>query len=363
MFDFVVAKEADWSLGDLAEFLNGERGKGAMRGLIYKEGRVWVNNFQRFDPNLNPMPLRTKEMMVSRQRFGLYYPAPSQQKSVALFVWSRGCPYNCDFCISKKMFPHCNGETVKYLDIGKIIDEVRYCQREFGTNYGFAVDLNFYGGSGNMERIKELCRELGKTGLEWYCMSRLDADPEIFEVMKSGGCGTIGFGVESLTNMKKSGAKMSIEQWKQKAKEVALLCRNLGIMTKFYYILGGPNESVEDINREGEAIIDVDCDEIRLSWFMPSPGTPIYGELKKSGGLEKGGADLSLFSTDYPVIRVSGTDADELQKLRMNIYRKFYAPARYSSHTKRMGSLYPHLSQSFLEFNKIIAESLGQGFM
>lgn len=363
VFDFVVAQEADWTLGDLAEFLNGDRKKEEVRGLVYKQGEVWLDNFHRFDPNLNPLPLRTKEMMLGRQRFGLYYPAPSQQRAVSLFVWSRGCPYNCCFCISKKMFPHCKGEqAVRYRDIGNIINEVRFCKKEYGTNYGFCVDLNFYGGSGNVERIKELCRELSKTGLKWYGMSRLDADPKIYEIMKEGGCSTIGFGVESLTNVIKSGAKMTPEQWRKKAKDTASLLRSLGIMTKFYYILGGPNENVENIHAEGDAILGVDCDEIRMSWFMPSPGTPIFKQLKKTGGLEKDGEDLSLFSTDFPIIKIAGADANELQKLRMDIYRRFYSPARYQPHAAEMISRFSHLEKSFLEFNEILRQSLGKGW-
>ena len=361
LFDLVIAQEADWTLSDLAEFLNDKREHRDIRGKIYGGGKLQIDNFSRIDPNLNPIPLRTKEMMLDRRRQGLYYPAPSQQKAVALFVWSRGCPYNCQFCISAKMFPHCQGESpVKYRKIDNIIEEVRLCQKEFGTNYGFAVDLNFYGG--DKKRMRRLCSELKKTGLKWYAMSRLDVDPELFEIMKMGGCTMVGIGVESLTNQHKSGAKMNITEWKQKAKDVAELMKGLGILTKFYYILGGAGETINDIKAEGEAICEVYSDEIRCSWMTFSPGTPMFEELQKNGGLEMDGQDLSLFSTDYPTIRVPGADAEALQQLRMDIYRKFYSPERYGPHAKSMITMYPYLKRSFNEWNEILKTSLGVGW-
>ncbi len=361
LFDFVVLQEADWTLGDVAEYLSKEREQKDIRGKIFRRGKIWLDNFSRIELDLNPIPFRTKEMMMGRRRQGLYYPSPSQQQSVALFVWSRGCPYNCQFCISAKMFPSCQGESpVKYRDIGNIMEEVRFCQKEFGTNYGFAVDLNFYGG--NKERMRELCTELKETGLKWYAMSRLDVDLELFEIMKMGGCTMIGFGVESLINQRKSGANMDIAKWREKAKEVSSVMRKLGMLSKFFYILGGKGETIDDIKAEGEAICDVYSDEIRCSWMTFSPGTPLFEELKKSGSLESEGHDLSLFSTDYPTIRVPGADVKALQNLRMEIYRKFYDPKRYGPHAREMVASFPHLKRSFDEWDEILKESLGRGW-
>ncbi len=361
LFDWVVSQEADWTMGDIVEYYNEQREIEDIRGkFIYKKRQI--NNFSRFDLNLNPFPFRTKEMMDGRRRQGLYYPAPSQQKSVGLFVWSRGCPFNCEFCISAKMFPNCGAKEspVKYQKIDNIIKEVTFCQKEYGTNYGFVVDLNFYGG--DKDRVRELCCRLGETGLKWYAMSRLDVDPELFEIMKTGGCTEIGFGVESLTNQRKSGVKMSIKAWRNKAEKVASFVKDLGILTKFYYILGGPGETLDDIKAEGEAICKIYSDEIRLSWMMISPGTPLFKKLKQSGGLEENGENLSLFSTDYPVIRVPETDAEMLQKVRLEIYREFYNPNRYGSYAKKRIKSFSHLQQSFEEWDKILKQSLGVGW-
>ena len=138
--------------------------------------------------------------------------------------------------------------------------------------------------------------------------------------------------------------------------------KGLGILTKFYYILGGAGETINDIKAEGEAICEVYSDEIRCSWMTFSPGTPMFEELQKNGGLEMDGQDLSLFSTDYPTIRVPGADAEALQQLRMDIYRKFYSPERYGPHAKSMITMYPYLKRSFNEWNEILKTSLGVGW-
>lgn len=357
LFDFVVCGEADWTLGDLSEYFHGHINREEIRGVIYRAGELWVNNFSRFDPNLNPVPLRTPEMMSRNRRFGLYYPAPSKQRA-ALFVWSRGCPRNCFWCQSNKMFPKDGSRPkVMYRDVGNIIDEVRQCQEQLGVNFGFAVDLNFYGGG--LPRITHLCQELGRTGLPWYAMARADADIQIFEHMKRGGCTEVGIGVESLICQKKSGAP-DIAQWRKRASDLAHTLRNIGLLSKFYYILGDWGESVEDLQAEADAICEVPCDEIRLSWMMPSPGSEQYETIRQAGGLVT--EDLSKFSTDYPIIRIPSATPEELQKMRLDIYRRFYSPGRYGEQARQMVGRNPRLERSFWEFNFHLESALGQGF-
>jgi len=361
IFDYVIPQEADNTLANLIHFLNGKIPPEKIIGKIYWKGELWHDNFERFDPNLNPIPLRTNEMMENTRRFGLYYPAPSQQKAVALLVWSRGCLYNCAWCISAKMFPRCPGEsTVKFRDVGNIIEEIEFCQHHFGTNFGFAVDLNFYGG--DKDRIRELTAELAKLNFKWYAMTRLDTDPEIWEMMKKGGCTEIGVGVESLTSQMKSGAPMDILKWRQLAKDAVKITQNIGLLTKYYYIFGWPGETIEEMAEEREQICQVFSDEIRISWFIPSPGTEIFQEAKANGSLVKDGNDLSLLSTDTPAIIIPGHTVEEMEEIRMDTYRQFYSLERYAPHARAKIAQHPELRQSFVEWNEIVKKTTGRGF-
>jgi radical SAM superfamily enzyme YgiQ (UPF0313 family) len=230
------------------------------------------------------------------------------------------------------------------------------CQERFGTNTAFVADLSFE----DLSWARELCHEVGKTGLKWYAMARLDVDLEIFRVMRDGGCTKIGFGVESLISQRKSGAT-SIDNWRKLAVSVTQTLRELGVISKYYYMLGGVGENVDDIKNEADAICNVSADIIRLSWMVPFPGTQGYSEAKESGQLVSD--DLKFFNTDYPIIRIEGAGPEELQQMKLDIYRRFYHPDRYAKQARKMVETFPFLAQSYKEWNEILVGSIGQGFL
>jgi len=322
------------------------------------DGEIFTDNFQRLDPNLNPIPFRTKEMMQGRKRFEIFDPAPSEQKSLALIVGSRGCDYGCKFCLSSSMFPSDNhGSRIRYRDIGNIVDEINECKSRFGTNALFFVDLNFYGG--NTERIRELCAALSKTGINWYAMSRVDASPETFEEMKKGGCLKVGLGIESLVKPLKSGVNLSKDKWQEFVQERTSFLRDLGILSKGYFILDDYSETEKDIDEETEAIQEAGLDEIRLSFMIYSPGTAIFDKLVKDGGFVT--TDFSKFSTDYPVIKNPDLTPEKLLAKRKEIYKRFYASDRMASRVKQTLTKFPNLNKSYFEFNNLLIENLGCG--
>ncbi|MHA1989301.1 MAG: B12-binding domain-containing radical SAM protein, partial [Promethearchaeota archaeon] len=311
------------------------------------------------DPNQNPIPLRTKEMMLGRKRHEIFDPAPSQQKGLALIVGSRGCDYGCKFCLSSEMFPSDKGKRTRYRDVSNIIDEIKDCQKRFGTNALFFVDLNFYGG--NKERISELCDALSKTGINWYAMSRVDASSETFEHMKRGGCIKVGLGIESLVKPLKNGVKMSKEKWQKFVKSRIESLRDIGILTKGYFILNDQGETRQDLEEEESAILESGCDDIRMSYMVYSPGTPIFKRLVQEGNLVTD--NLTQFSTDYPVIRNPDMTPEELLKKRKGIYRNFFTSPQYKERVKKNITRFPNLNQAYLEFNNVVTQSLGAGFI
>jgi radical SAM superfamily enzyme YgiQ (UPF0313 family) len=357
-FDFSICCEADWTLSDLAEYLEKKRSRQDIRGIIYENGSYFNNNFQRIDPNLNPIPLRTKEMMEGRKRYEIFDPAPSKQKGLALIVGSRGCEYGCKFCLSSTMFPKDEGVKVRYRDVGNIIDEINDCKKRFDTNALFFVDLNFYGGRNG--RIKKLCNELAKLKINWYAMARVDTACETFEDMKRGGCIKVGLGIESLVKPLKAGVNMCKGDWQDFVKSKTNFLRELGILTKGYFILNDDGEGKQDIEDEKQAILESGCDDIRLSFMIYSPGTQIFNRLRAEQRLVT--EDLTKFSTDYPVIRNPNMPPEELIEKRKDIYRAFFTSRKYKEKMKIAIARTSSLAQGYADFNQMLINTLGEGF-
>jgi radical SAM superfamily enzyme YgiQ (UPF0313 family) len=86
-------------------------------------------------------------------------------------ISARGCPFNCNFC-SK------NFKGVRLRSIGNIIDEIKLAMKKFGIkSVMFDDELVVV----NEKRITELCAELKKLNITWFCQGRVNYATKHFE--------------------------------------------------------------------------------------------------------------------------------------------------------------------------------------
>ena len=102
---------------------------------------------------------------------------------------SRGCPFNCDFCLVSKNF----GRKMRYRDIDNVVAEIKAAP----SKYFFFVDDNL---TINKKYAKELMRAIIPLKISWGCMCSLDVatDEELLNLMAEAGCFNILVGFESL---------------------------------------------------------------------------------------------------------------------------------------------------------------------
>ncbi|HSN50363.1 MAG TPA: cobalamin-dependent protein, partial [Bacteroidales bacterium] len=72
---------------------------------------------------------------------------------------SRGCPFNCEFCIVSQMF----GRKMRYREIANVVDEIR----SLPSKYVFFVDDNL---TINKAYAKELMKAIMPLKISWGCM-------------------------------------------------------------------------------------------------------------------------------------------------------------------------------------------------
>ena len=102
---------------------------------------------------------------------------------------SRGCPFNCDFCLVSKLF----GRKMRYREIENVVEEIKAAP----SNYLFFVDDNL---TINKKYAKELMKAIKPLGVSWGCMCSIDVanDDELLGLMAESGCFNILIGFESL---------------------------------------------------------------------------------------------------------------------------------------------------------------------
>ena len=102
---------------------------------------------------------------------------------------SRGCPFNCDFCLVSKNF----GRKMRYREISNVVEELKAAP----SKYFFFVDDNL---TINKKYAKELMKAIIPLKISWGCMCSIDiaTDDELLQLMADAGCFNILVGFESL---------------------------------------------------------------------------------------------------------------------------------------------------------------------
>ncbi|TKC18441.1 B12-binding domain-containing radical SAM protein [Robertmurraya kyonggiensis] len=125
-FDFIVMGEGEETFKQLLTQLQGENDFTQVKGIAYREdGKI------KFTPQGNKIDLRE---LPSPFRFE--EDIPHLSKRVIYVETSRGCPFNCQFCLSSIEVG------VRYFDREKIKDDIRYLMKNGAKTIKF-VDRTF----------------------------------------------------------------------------------------------------------------------------------------------------------------------------------------------------------------------------
>ena len=171
---------------------------------------------------------------------------------------SRGCPFNCDFCIVSKMF----GRKMRYREIGNVVEEIKAAP----SNYFFFVDDNL---TINKRFAKELMRALIPLKISWGCMASIDVatDDELLGLMAEAGCFNILIGFESLN-------PESLDETGKHHNKAATIyepaikkIHSFGIQINASFVVGFDNDTLSEFDNIFDFTMRTAC---RMSIFISS---------------------------------------------------------------------------------------------
>ena len=272
-FHVVVVGEGEATMLELVnKFLNHEN-LSTIEGIVYRENGSTVKTASRgLQENLDQLPPPARELFDNSPYMAYYY-KKFGYKTTPLMT-SRGCPFNCDFC-SKPVF----GDSVRMRSADYIVGEIQEVIR-LGYDRLWIADDCF---TLNRQRLIEICDGIieGNLRIGWECLSRVDTlDLEILTKMKHAGCVRIFFGIESgndeiLNLMNK---KITTKQ----ASDAVKLCREVGVKTGAFFILGYPGENAATILETVKFASSLPLDYLSFTLPYPIPGTPLFERLNGS---------------------------------------------------------------------------------
>jgi magnesium-protoporphyrin IX monomethyl ester (oxidative) cyclase len=290
--DIAVIGEGEYAMREIAQCFEGKKQLSEILGVAYrKNGEVSVNEPRPFITNLDELPYPAydhvdMERYLSPKKIGYR----SFRNRAISMITSRGCPYNCCFCsvhlhMGRGFRAHSANYTLKH---------IQYVVDNFKVENLFFEDDNL---TFDLERFEAICDGLieKKIKIGWETPNGVRADClnlNLLQKMKKSGCQSVFFGVESgdqeiLNNVICKSLDLN------RVEEVAKICRQIGLKTGGFYIIGFPGEKKENMQRTVDFALKLKRDfDVGMHLFIatPSYGTKLYEECKAKGYIQR---DLS----------------------------------------------------------------------
>jgi radical SAM superfamily enzyme YgiQ (UPF0313 family) len=227
--------------------------------------------------------------------------------SFGMLIGSRGCPFDCIFCSSHKMW----GRKVRFRSAGNIVREIASVKKEFGTEFFEFVDDSF---TLRKDIVYDLCSRLlsERLNVRWVCPTRVDLiDRHIVKEMKKSGCVRISLGIES--GSEETLRRTHKHLTKDAIRNAIKIINEEGVKTMGYFIFGFPWENQHHVYETLDFIHEIDLDIVQYNFAVPLPGTELFKTLESEQRLPPHATpfEWSNFYQHSPRLSLFSSDLDE----------------------------------------------------
>jgi radical SAM superfamily enzyme YgiQ (UPF0313 family) len=315
--DIICVGEGEYALAELAKRLDAGLDISDIPNLIIKNNRqIKKNDFTEYY-NWEPPVFQDWDIFDKRH---LLKPFMGKMFKTGFFELSRGCPFNCSYCInrlSQQIFKHL-GRYNREKPINQAIDEISYMKAKHELELIFFNDENFL--TMKKERLNEFCEQYKlRVALPFFIMTRADSllDEEKVRLLKEAGCVTVGIGVEA--GNEEIRRKLLNKNIPNTVYEKAFEnCHKYDIRTTANVMIGLPFETEENILESASFLRKLNAKSISLAIFAPYHGTHLRDICLKNGFME------DRLYDDIAIINASVLTMPQLSKEKIEeLYCKF----------------------------------------
>lgn len=325
IFDCAVIGECEITIIELLNVLEKNRKViDKVKGIIfYNENEELIRTEPRpLIKDLDTLPFPNYHVFDSVENDMLTYP----------IITSRGCPYECVFCLSKCLW----GRVWRPRSPENVIEEIKDAKNKYKIKYLDIWDDNF---TLNRKRAENICDLMisENLDLQWTLPNGVRADKidlSLLKKMKKAGCTRIKFGIENadpetFSYVKKGETLEDIEKAVSIAKKV-------GIEVNAFMIIGLINTTYGSFLKSLNFVKTLG---IKTHWYpaVPYPNTELYAWVKREGrflkdykkGFHAGGDRHPPIIFDTPEFPANERiRAYYLGNLRCKTFEFFYSEGR-----------------------------------
>lgn len=277
--DFVITGDGEVTFYELVKALEKGKQVESVKGIFYKINGEIKSTPPREFFDLNEYPEPPYNLVDVKKYLPIRFGRPTIDMET-----SRGCPYSCTFCYN----PTVNRRHWRALTAENVLIRIKNLSEKYSVDSFWFIDDEMFI---DLKRAKKIINGLNKMNVKWTVQgvtarTVLNMDDEMIKLMEDSGCKQINIGAESgsdrmLLMLKKGIVIEEILAVNNKLK-------NTSIAPWFYFVVGFPTETVEELKMTVDLISKLlkGNPKARISGigcYTPYPGTPLFEESKKYG--------------------------------------------------------------------------------
>lgn len=276
--DYVLIGEYDTTFLELCKSIRDKKSFIKIPGIIFRKNNKIIDTGKPVLASIKNLPWPDRQDLPIYK----YHDCPGGIPEPSAQMWaSRGCPYQCVFCLWPQIMY--SGNSYRTRDVIDVVDEMEYLVKKKNFKSIYFDDDTFNIGK---PRMILLAKEIIKRDLNvpWAFMGRADlSDEETLNELRKSGLHSVKYGMESGNQQLVDNSNKNLNL-KTAIKNI-IYTKKIGIKVHLTFTFGLPGESKETIQQTINLVKFLNPDSVQFSISTPFPGTKFYDDMKKQGNI------------------------------------------------------------------------------